>query len=66
MPSTIRMLSVLLLVGGLLATACSPEATRARGGGPGGDIGNRSTVIDMHGRIDPYYETPRYTEGTAR
>jgi hypothetical protein len=61
-----RALSIALLVGGLFLSACSPEATRTRGSGPGGDIGNRSRVVDMHGRIDPYYETPRYTEGTTR
>ena len=66
MPRTRRMLSVLLLVGGLLLTACSPEATRTRGGGPGGDTGNRAPVVDLHGRIDPYYETPRYTDGATR
>jgi len=63
---TVRALSVLLLLGGLLLTACSPEATRTRGGGPGGDIGNRSPVVNIHGRTDPYYETPRYSEGVGR
>lgn len=61
-----RALPIFLLVGGLLLTACSPEATRTRGNGPGGDIGNRSRVVDLHGRLDPYYQTPRYTEGTDR
>jgi hypothetical protein len=63
---TVRALSVLLLVGGLLLSACSPEATRTRGGGPGGDVGNRSAVPSIHGRTDPYYETPRYGEGIGR
>ena len=31
-------------VAGILATACSPEATRVRDGGPGGDPGNRRLV----------------------
>ena len=61
-----RALSIALLVSGLLLTACSPEATRTRGGGPGGDVGNRSRVVDLHGRLDPYYQTPRFTDGTAR
>jgi hypothetical protein len=29
-----------LLVAVLLQVACSPEATRVRGGGPGADVGN--------------------------
>lgn len=66
MNDTMRILSIVLLVGGLLLSACSPEATRTRGGGPGADIGNRPTVVNIHGRTDPYYETPRYTEGAAR
>jgi hypothetical protein len=54
----------MLLLGALTIAACSPEATRSRGGGPGGDIGNRSAVPQIHGTINPYYETPRYV-GTA-
>jgi hypothetical protein len=55
-----RTLGILLLLGVLMAAACSPEATRSRGGGPGGDIGNHSAVTQMHGNVNPYYETPRY------
>jgi hypothetical protein len=61
-----RALGLLLLVGGLLTAACSPEATRVRNGGPGGDIGNRSAEIQIHGRIDPYYETPQYGRAGSR
>ena len=47
----------------------SPEATRARGGGPGGDRGNRGEVVEMHAGSVPYYETPRllgsHAEGAA-
>ncbi len=55
-----RTFGILLLVGVLTGAACSPEATRSRGGGPGGDIGNRSAVPQIHGTVNPYYETPRY------
>jgi hypothetical protein len=60
MINRVRALSILLLVGILAVMACSPEATRSRGSGPGGDIGNHSAVPEIHGTVDPYYETPRY------
>jgi hypothetical protein len=50
---------VALLTASLLSlVACSPEATRARGGGAGGDIGNRDGDVEIHERIDPYHGTP--------
>lgn len=61
-----RVLAVLLLIGGLLVAACSPEATRVRSGGPGGDIGNRPRMPDIHGPINPYYETPRFGQASGR
>ena len=61
-----RLLAILLLVGGLVTGACSPEATRVRNGGPGGDIGNRSAPAEIHGRINPYYETPRYGQAIGK
>jgi hypothetical protein len=66
MTGVTRALGVLLLVGALLAAACSPEATRLRNGGPGGDIGNRSAEPELHGRINPYYETPRYAPASGQ
>ena len=42
-----------------LLLACSPEATRARGGGPGADVGNHGSPIEIHGRINPAHDTPR-------
>lgn len=33
----------------LLSLACSPEANRTRGGGPGADIGNNVAPVEMHG-----------------
>jgi hypothetical protein len=50
---------------GALFAACitvagceSPEATRTRGGGAGGDIGNRPANVKMHEGSRPYWETP--------
>lgn len=50
---------VVLLAGGLAAACASPEASRQRGGGPGGDVGNRPANVTMHGGSSEYYETPR-------
>ena len=33
--------------------ACSPEATRTRDGGPGGDIGNKHVVHAVHADAQP-------------
>jgi len=41
------------------AAACgSPEATRTRGGGPGGDTGNRPEIVKMHEGSQQYWRTP--------
>lgn len=49
----------------LLVTACGPEATRTRGGGPGADIGNKGHEVQLHPRGPGaiYYLAPR--EGAA-
>jgi hypothetical protein len=54
----------------LLIAGCIPEANRERGGGPGGDIGNWSDTMNMHGQ-DPgqermYYQTPLMGQGIER
>ena len=41
-----------------LVGCTSPEATRARGTGPGADVGNRSEIVEMHEGSKPFYETP--------
>jgi hypothetical protein len=58
-----RGLVVLLTLVAL--SACSPEASRTRGGGPGGDVGNRATEVQLHpgGPKIIYYNTPK--EGDA-
>ena len=43
----------------LIGAACtSPEATRQRAGGSGGDVGNRKHVVRMHEGSEPYHGTP--------
>jgi hypothetical protein len=49
---------VILLVVGLAAACASPEATRARGGGPGADPGNHDAVTQLHAGAKMYYKTP--------
>lgn len=52
-----RLLAV--LVAAVTVTACeSPEAARTRGGGPGGDVGNRPQQVKMHEGSQPFWKTP--------
>ena len=53
----------LALVAIAMLSGCGPEAERERGAGPGADIGNRGTVVDMHGPTNPAYREP--IEGQA-
>ena len=41
-----------------VAGCASPEAMRTRGGGAGGDTGNRPANVKMHEGSRPYWETP--------
>ena len=43
----------------VLAGCTSPEATRARAQGRGGDVGNVGPVVKMHEGSDPYWRTRR-------
>lgn len=55
---------LLALIALLALVACgSPEAGRARGGGPGADIGNRGKVMEIHGALNPFYKTPLRSPG---
>jgi hypothetical protein len=52
-----------LMAAGLIALVAiagcsSPEARRARAGGPGADVGNRSADVEIHEGAQPYYKTP--------
>ena len=50
---------IFLVVLCALAACASPETGRARGAGPGADIGNRTKVVRMHEGADPFYQTPK-------
>jgi hypothetical protein len=56
-----RSLLVLTILEVLIfCAACeSPEARRARGGGPGADTGNRDAAVEIHAGARPYYHTRR-------
>ena len=44
----------------LCLSACgSPETTRTRGGGPGADVGNRTSSVRMHEGSRPFDKTPQ-------
>jgi hypothetical protein len=61
-----RHATLAVATAGLLALgACSPEATRTRGGGPGADTGNRPAVVRMHEGSKPYHHTPRLVSAAA-
>ena len=56
-----RTLCLLAMPGAFLACA-SPEAGRARGGGPGADVRNWGRPVELHAGAEPYYDTPCVTE----
>ncbi len=59
-----RLVAALCFV--LLLVACSPEASRTRGGGPGGDIGNRAGEVELRplGPKVIYFNTPKEGAGS--
>ena len=58
------MSRALLAISLLFLAACdSPEAARARGGGPGADTGNRSKIVRMHEGSQQFYKTPHLAPG---
>jgi hypothetical protein len=61
-----RIVVGMLLAAGISLAGCtSPEATRTRGGGPGGDRGNRPANVKMHEGSRPYWETPVVIPGES-
>lgn len=48
----------ILIASLVLTAACSPEATRVRGGDAGADVGNRNVIVEIHEGAEPYYNTP--------
>lgn len=59
-----RPLIAVVFVAGLVGCN-SPEVSRTRGGGAGGDVGNRGRV-ELHGRSEIYYQTPVRISEAAR
>jgi len=53
-----RILGTTFAFGLALAACTSPEATRIRAGGPGGDVGNRTPIVEMHEGSHAYWKTP--------
>jgi len=53
-----RALAPLLVLAVVLGACTSPEATRQRAGGAGGDVGNRGDTVELHGGSQPYWRTP--------
>jgi len=53
-----KRLTTLVLACAVLGGCASPEAVRQRGGGPGGDSGNRPAQVKMHEGSRQYWETP--------
>ena len=57
MEPALKISLVMLL---LCLSACgSPETTRTRGGGPGADVGNRTSSVRMHEGSRPFDKTPK-------
>ncbi len=55
-----------LVVVALIAGCSSPEARRARQGGPGADVGNRDGVVTLHEGSQPYFKTPTPVQDLER
>jgi hypothetical protein len=50
---------IAIALGEMLGACTSPEATRMRGRGSGGDVRNVGDTVLMHEGSDPYWRTPR-------
>ena len=60
MSPRLARIALWLALGAAAAACTSPEARRAREGGPGADPGNRrGGVVQMHEGSDPYWKTPQ-------
>jgi hypothetical protein len=56
----VRIASFVFLASLFMLVACaSPETGRTRGGGPGGDVGNRTKSVRMHEGANPFEKTPK-------
>ena len=52
-------LALLMIIAVAAAGCTSPEADRSRGGGPGADMGNRSSIVRMHEGSRQFERTPK-------
>jgi hypothetical protein len=60
--SPFRRIQLLVASLCLLSACSSPEADRARGGGPGADVKNWGQPVEFHAGAQPFHETPCVTE----
>lgn len=59
-----QRMAISFVIASLTLAGCgSPEAARTRGGGPGGDQGNRPPILRVHEGSEPYWETPHLIPG---
>lgn len=58
MADNMRRLALVVILAAVAAGCASPEAARTRGGGPGGDTGNRPETVKMHEGSEPFWKTP--------
>lgn len=59
----LRHIALALLLAMTLAACSSPEDGRARGGGPGADVGNKSMQFKPDSKVFQPPTTPRRVEG---
>ena len=52
-------LALLMILTAVTAGCASPEGSRSRGGGPGADVGNRSSIVRMHEGSRQFERTPK-------
>ena len=53
-------LALLMIITAVVMGGCtSPETARTRGGGPGADTGNRTSIVRMHEGSKPFEKTPQ-------
>ena len=60
--------SIFIVLAAAAVFGCTnPESERARGGGPGADVGNHPAgPVQIHAGASMYYETPTHGQGIGR
>jgi hypothetical protein len=64
-PPWLRHVALALLLTTLLAACSSPEDGRARGGGPGADVGNKSAQFTPESKVFRPSTPPNKAEGVV-